>query len=299
MEKSEKFETLYSLPPYNFLGLDGEHSDFGKAKFVVIPVPYDSTASYRAGARNGPKAIISASRNVELFDLELKREPYEVGVATLDEIEPARGDSSLTVQRIKEVVSEVVEKGKIPVIIGGEHTVSLGAIGAFGEDTVVVSLDAHADLREEYEGCKISHACVMRRAVEQKKGLLEIGIRSLSGDEFRFAGENKIPIYYMRDIREKGLDAVLKDVEKKLRGKKVYLSIDIDAIDPGEAPGTGTPEPGGLHYDEVVQIVSKVCSAGKVVGFDVVEVAPTGTDNVTEFLAAKLIYKIIGYLSGK
>lgn len=289
-------EVFIQPSTYNFLRLPVEFSDLEKSKFVVIQVPFDSTASYMGGARNGPHAIIRASREVELFDRELG-EPYQEGIATLEETDLARGDSERTVKMVSEVIGKIAGMEKIPVMLGGEHTITTGAAMALGKGVDFVILDAHSDLRDEYEGCKFSHACASRRIADVGNRITELGIRSTSREEMDYISENKknVKVHFMDDIRESGLSQVLKELAEGLKGRKVYLSIDIDALDPSEAPGTGTPEPGGFHYREVLEIVKTVCQNAKTIaGFDITEVAPIPGSHVTEFLAAKLAYKTIG-----
>ncbi len=288
-------EAFMQPSTYNFLRLPVEFSDLEKSRFVVIQVPFDSTASYMGGARNGPHAIIRASREVELFDRELG-EPYREGIATLEETDLARGDSEKTVKMVSEFIGKIAGMGKIPVMLGGEHTITAGAAMALGKGVDFVILDAHSDLRDEYEGCKFSHACTSRRIAELGNRVTELGIRSASREEMDYLSGNKnVKVHFMDDIRESGLYSVLEKLAGDLKGRKVYLSIDIDALDPSEAPGTGTPEPGGFHYREVIEIVKTVCKSAKAIaGFDITEVAPIPGSHVTEFLAAKLAYKTIG-----
>ena len=288
-------KTIYGLP-FNFLGLEEEFSNFDKSKFVVIPVPYDSTTSYVSGCRNAPFEIIKASRQVELFDIETKEEAYKKGVCTIDEIEPVRGNSEAMVRRVYEVVKDILDKKKIPILIGGEHTITLGSALAFPKEVYFISIDAHADLRDEYEGSKVGHACVMRRIFEHNKNIIEIGVRALSKEEFEFAEKNEIPIYYKHKLDERGINVVMNEIIKKIKKKQVYLSIDFDALDPSIAPGVGTPEPNGLKWDEVLFILNKISKNSKVIGFDLVEVLPIHGNHVTEFLAARLIYKLIGMI---
>lgn len=287
---------MYSPSSWNFLGLDNCETSFEEAKFIIIPIPYDSTVSYRSGSRNAPHSILNASRNLELFDIELKQEPYKRGVFTLNEVEPIRGNASATMDLISHLTKDVVERGKIPVLIGGEHTITLGAVKAFPPEVVVVDLDAHSDLRDSYQGDVICHASVMRRILDQGKDLLEIGVRSMSLEEFQFIAETKVPIVYREAIRRRGLGDVLKDIRQRIEGRTVYLSIDIDVCDPSEAPGVSTPEPDGLSFSEVTEIIRAICHSSTVVGFDVVEVAPIPGNEVTEFLAAKILYKTLGYI---
>lgn len=287
---------MYSPSSWNFLGLDNFETSFEAAKFIIIPVPYDSTVSYRSGSRNAPHNILSASRNLELFDIELEQEPYKRGVFTLNEVEPIRGNVSATMAKISHLTKDVIERGKIPMLIGGEHTITLGAVTAFPQEVVVVDLDAHSDLRDSYQGDVICHASVMRRILDQGKEIIEIGVRSMSLEEFNFVKEEKVPIFYRDAIRRRGLEDVLRDIRQVIEGRPVYLSVDMDVFDPSEAPGVSTPEPDGLSFREVKEILQAICHSSNVVGFDVVEVAPIPGNEVTEFLAAKILYKTLGYI---
>ncbi|MCW1296610.1 MAG: agmatinase [Candidatus Parvarchaeota archaeon] len=288
-------KTIYGLP-FNFLGLEEEFSNFDKSKFVVVPVPYDSTTSYVPGCRNAPLEIIKASRQVELFDVETESEAHKKGICTIDEIEPVRGNSEAMVRRIYEVVKDILDKKKLPILLGGEHTITLGAALAFPKEVYFINIDAHADLREEYEGSKVSHACVMKRIFEHNKNLIEIGVRSISKEEFEFAKKNNIPIYYKHILDKRKLAIVMKEIVRKIKGKEVYLSIDFDSLDPSIAPGVGTPEPNGLKWNEMLFILKEISKNSKIVGFDVVEVLPLPGNHVTEFLAARLIYKLISMI---
>jgi len=286
---------LHSLPPFNFCGIDGV--DFESAKAVVLPVPYDSTTSYNPGARNGPHAMIQASRNMELYDEELGYSPADIGIFTLDELEPSMKSPEDEVARVEEAVGEILEAKKFPVVFGGEHSISLGAIRAMNEtyeNVSVLHIDAHADLRNEYEGTKYSHACVMRRACELCD-VAQLGIRSISAEEAEFLKESEKPFtFFMHQIRERGLAACIDDALGKL-GKDIYVSIDVDGFDPGVLPGTGTPEPGGFSWNEMCQIVKAACEKKHVVGFDIMELSPIPGNPVSEFTAAKLAYKFLGY----
>lgn len=281
---------LHSLPPYNFAGLEEELSDFGKARVVVLPVPYDSTVCYAPGTRNGPHAIISASRNMELYDEELGWEPARVGIHTLDELEPSKESPNETVRRVEEAVKEILKSKKFPLILGGEHSISLGAVRAVSEfynELSVLQLDAHSDLRDEFEGTKVGHTSVMRR-ISETCHTVQVGIRSMSKEEAEFARKKKLQLFYAKDFRPNAVVKLLK--------RNVYVSIDMDVFDPSEVPAVGTPEPGGLHWHEVLSLLKKVASQRNVVGFDVVELCPIPGDVSSDFLAAKLAYKFIGYV---
>lgn len=286
----------YTPSSFNFLGLDFFETCFEKARFIIIPVPYDSTASYRSGSRNGPHSILNASQNLEHFDIELEQEPYKKGVFTMNEVEPVRGNVSAMLEKIRQVTKGVFEIGKIPVLIGGEHTITLGAVKPLPRDVVVVDLDAHSDFRDSYLGDSICHASVMRRIWEQDKEVVEIGVRSMSMGEYHFVKENNVKVFYREAIKEKGLKGLLGDLRPLVECKTVYLSIDVDVFDPSEAPGVSNPEPDGLSFGEVKEIVREVCYSSKVIGFDVVEVSPIPGNVITEFLAAKILYKTLGYI---
>jgi agmatinase len=287
---------LYSPSSWNFLGLEGFETSFEEAKFIIIPVPYDSTVSYRSGSRNGPHGILDASRNVELFDVELEDEPYKKGVFTLNELEPVRGNVLETLDEIDRITKDVIQRGKIPVLIGGEHTITVGAVKSLPRDVVVVDLDAHSDLRDSYLGDAFCHASTMRRVLDQGKAVIEIGVRSMCLEEFQFIKEKNLSVFYREEIRRRTIRDVLTDIRRLIEGKNVYLSIDVDVIDPSEAPGVSTPEPDGLSFRDVREIAREVCYSSNVIGFDVVEVAPIPGSVVTEFLAAKLVYKTLGYI---
>jgi agmatinase len=277
-------------PPYVFMGYQYPFED---AQAAVIQVPYDSTTSYRSGTRNGPHAIISASRQLETYDLELGVETFDkIGIHTLDEIEPDVDSPKSMISRVEELVSEVITKKKFPVMLGGEHSISTGAVRALKKkysDLSVLQIDAHADLRDEFENSMYSHACVMRRIREEVDKVVQVGIRSITKDEMEFIHSEKIEksIQFGAYI-DRG--KVLKNLSKN-----VYVSIDLDGFDPSFCPGVGTPEPGGLNWEEVIRLLHSVCEHKNVVGFDIVELAPIPGSNQSEFLAAKLAYKMLGY----
>ncbi|MFH0961638.1 MAG: agmatinase [archaeon] len=283
--------------PFGFLGIETEGTR--KPRFSVISVPFDSTASYRSGSKKGPAAIIEASKQVELFDLEFGREICPA-IETLPPIETAGASPEENCRRVRETVSQILDEGKIPVVLGGDHSVSIGAIGAFPKDVTVVSIDAHGDLRDSYEGSKFSHACVMKRAFDSGKRLVEFGVRAISAEEAELAEKNpgKITLHFSDEIRKRGISEILKKFAREISGKKVYFSIDIDGFDPAVAPGTGTPEPGGLSYQDGLEIIKTVCTSAEIVGFDINEVIPD-ENNITTFLAARLIFKIMGHLEMK
>ena len=286
---------LHSRPPYTFCGMEGERPE--KCGVFVLPVPYDSTTSYRGGARDGPHAIISASRNMELLDLELGCDISKVGINTLDELEPSSNSPAKTVTRVEEAVGEIAAAGKFPVMLGGEHSPTLGAVRALAKNhpkMSVLQLDAHTDLRDEYEDSKHNHACVMRRVREICPSTVQAGIRSMCEEELQYVKKEKPRILYGRNF----------DAREILRGlgEEVYVTVDLDVFDPGIMPAVGTPEPGGLLWEEVLPLLREVGLKKKIIGFDVMELAPLAGNIAPDFLAAKLTYKMIGYslrLGGK
>jgi len=278
---------LHSRPPYNFCGQP--EMSFEKAKVAVLPVPYDSTTSYRGGTREGPHAIISASRNMELYDLECSCDISKVGICTLDELEPSMASPERTIARVEDAVGSIIEKNKFPVMFGGEHSLTLGAVRALLKKypkLSVLHIDAHADMRDDYEDTKFNHACAMRR-VRELCPAVSVGVRSISEEEIEFVKKAKPRIFYGRsfDARE-----VLKGL-----GNEVYVTLDLDAFDPSIMPAVGTPEPDGLLFDEVSTLVREVAAKRQVVGFDVMELAPIPGMVAPDFLAAKIAYRMIGY----
>ncbi|MEW6329533.1 MAG: agmatinase [Candidatus Micrarchaeota archaeon] len=278
---------LHSLPPFNFCGLEGV--TFEKAKVVVLPVPYDSTASYRGGCRDGPHALIQASRNMETYDYEFRCEPASVGIFTLDELEPARGSVEETLGRVEGAVAEILSHGKFPLMIGGEHSITLGAIRAFAnsrdKEFSVLHLDAHADMRDEYEGSRFSHACVMSR-VRELCDVVSVGVRSMSGEEAAYIKKEKIKLHGA-DFDARGIVEELKD--------DVYITFDLDVFDPSEMAAVGTPEPGGIRWKEATGLLRAVAGKKNVIGADVVELCPIPGNIAADFMVAKLAYKMIGY----
>jgi agmatinase len=278
---------FHSGLPRTFLGVQEEE---GKARYVVLSSPYEGTVSYGVGAKNGPHAIIEASRQVETYDIELARDFEECGIYTADELEVSHAEPERNCRYVQEAVEAVLREGKVPLLLGGEHSVSVGAFnavaasfGAKAKEVSVLHLDAHADMREEYEGTRFNHACAMRRCRE-KLHAVSVGIRSYSLEEAQEIKRQKCDIF--------GVEYSESDVLKKLR-KDVYISIDLDAFDPSECPAVGTPEPGGLGWGSAVSLLRKVCKERNVVGFDVVELAPIPGQHVSDFLAARLVYKLI------
>jgi len=284
--------------PHNFLGLDeDEAKSYEDSKVVIVSVPYDGTRTWIIGekwkimdASKGPDAIITASRNMELYDEELDAEISDVRIYTKEPLE-IKDSSEKVVEDVFLKVKKIVNDDKFPVILGGEHSISFGAIKALKEkydNLSVLQLDAHTDLRDSYEGTKFSHASVMARARELCE-VVQVGIRSQELDE---KDVNKENIFYAKDIydNEQWMDEAISKLSDN-----VYITFDLDAFDISIMPSTGTPEPGGLQWYQALKFLKKVFKEKNVVGFDVVELAPIDNLIAPDFLAAKLVYKMIGY----
>jgi agmatinase len=284
--------------PFNFGGLLRPLSDYETARFVVLPVPYEGTVTYLRGAAKGPKAVIEASRHMELYDEVLRAVPAECGIHTLEplELQPSSEQEALEVSR---VAAQLFTDKKVLAMIGGEHSITYGAVAALKksfDELCVVQFDAHADLRDEYDGERFSHATVMKRCLEVAP-VTQVGIRSLSKPEADLlAAEPNVTTYFAHDLRAKGLAGMQEEILKTLTDE-VYLTVDIDAFDPAFVPGTGTPEPGGLSWDDVTGFVRALAAAKQIVGFDIVEVAPLPGSVCSEFLAAKLAYRTMGCIA--
>jgi agmatinase len=280
--------------PWNFLALPPEQSERSTARFIVVPVPYDGTTSYKAGAREGPRAIIEASRQMEEFDRELGAEPSRLGIHTLPELAPHVGDPGAMVQRVAGVVREVAASDQIVVTLGGEHTITVGAVRgllALYPDLSVLILDAHGDLRVQYMGSRYSHACTTRRLHEMCPVALA-GTRSLSSEEADFIREQDVPVFaWTADSR--GADAASYLLPHL--SEHVYISVDLDALDPGIMPAVGTPEPGGMGWHDTLALLAGVAAQRRIVGFDLMELAPSEGPSACAFTAARLAYKLMGY----
>lgn len=279
----------------NFGGIYPEYS-LRDALFVVIPVPYDLTSTYQPGSRRGPAAIIEASTNMELYDEELKKETYIAGIHTMLPLTvDARGPRQM-VGAVRRKISRIVSMNKIPVMLGGEHSITFGAVQAVKEkypELMVLQLDAHADLRESYQGSPYNHASVARR-ISEICPLVQVGIRSMSKEEGDFLPQSKVKSYSADFVYENKdwCDTVCRN----LRGD-VFITIDLDVFDPSIMPATGTPEPGGLYWQNVLNLLKNVSRSCKIRGFDVVELAPLPGMVAPDFMAAKLIYRLMGYIT--
>jgi agmatinase len=282
-------------PQINFASLEDEFSSFERSRVVVLPVPYDSTVTARAGTRDGPRAIIEASADMELYDVGTGAEPYRHGIHTLPDLAPHTGSPEAMAERIEEVVGELLEAGKFVVTLGGEHTVAVGAIRAHAQRTPelsVLAFDAHSDMRDDYLDSRYNHACTLRRANEHAT-VTQVGLRSAAFDDHAYIREQGLTFLSPRELRAAGNDAVVGRLSDN-----VYITIDLDSFDPAEMAAVGTPEPGGLHWDEVSDLLAAVARTRRIVGFDVTELSPSLGPRSCAQLAAKLTYRLIGFSLG-
>lgn len=286
------------MPPDNFGGISDEHSLYETARAVIFPVPLERSTSYEHGTRNGPSAILAASRHIEFYDDELEMEPYkEIGIATLPAIDTTDGTMEEVLAELYTAQLGMLEDGKLPVAIGGEHSLTPPLVSATAKkfkDLTVLQIDAHADLRDEYQGNPASHACAMRRVVEVCPAV-QVGIRSLCEEEAKAIPHLRTKVYWAKNIVRAPMKAWIAKVLDDL-GPNVYLTIDLDGFDPSIVPATGSPEPGGLDWHQVTSLVRAVAGHKKIVAMDVVELLPQLGDHASAFLAAKLIYKCLGYI---
>ncbi len=274
-----------------YAGISEQYAKIETSKIVLIPVPYDGTSTWQKGADKGPEAFLNASENMELYDIETDSEVYKNGIHLADAVTENSSPEKM-VDAVHAVTKTFIRKNKFVTVFGGEHSVSIGTIRAFNEcfnDLTVVHIDAHADLRKEYDGSACNHACAVYEA-SQNTNLIQVGIRSMDilektvmdPDKVFFAHEMAIDDYWM----ENAID---------LMGKNVFITFDLDAFDPSLMPSTGTPEPGGLLWYETLDFLKKIFMQKNVVGFDIVELCPNEKDKSSDFLAAKLYYKMLSY----
>jgi len=286
------------FPRRNFGWLDEEHSDYARARVVVLPVPYDSTTTARAGARDGPAAIIDASADMELYDLALDREPYRHGIHTLPELAVHAGSPEAMVARVREVAGELIDDGKLVVTLGGEHSIAIGSALAHADrlpDLSVLYLDAHADFRASYLDTPYNHACALRRIAEHNVPAVHVGMRSAEREELQALKEMDIPTFPAHAFRHpvEAIDRIVAGLRER-----VYISVDLDVFDSGLLPAVGTPEPGGLDWYAVTDLLAEVARRRRIVGFDLMELAPAYGPRASAQLAAKLAYRMIGLALG-
>ena len=283
-----------------FIGSEAQ-TTYQQAKAVILPIPYEKTTTYRQGCQNGPEAIITASDQLEAYDIELEREIcHTAGIFTTEAIASTKLNPDLTPEVMMETVtskvSELIADGKFAIALGGEHSITAAVVKAYqqvlSEPFTVIQIDAHGDLRHSYEGSIYNHACVMRRVLDLGLPILGVGIRSICLEEAQLIKQQQIPIVWAKDIYRQ--DWIEKAISK-ITTDKVFITIDLDGLDPSLMPGVGTPEPGGLNWYELTKFLRAVFTRYQVIGCDVMELAPTSDSVVSEFTAAKLVYKLIGY----
>ena len=286
-----------------FLGSEAI-TTYDESKVIILPIPYEKTTTYRKGCEHGALAIIEASDQLEAYDTELQQETcFKVPIYTLDAIADTRINPTITPEEMlaatTQAVAKLIKDGKFAIALGGEHAITEGVVRAYqqalNDPFTVVQIDAHGDMRYSYQGSIYNHACVMRRILDLGLPTLPIGIRSICQEEARLIAARKIPVFYARDIyydrnwSEKAIAAITT--------QKVFVTIDLDGLDPSLLPGVGTPEPGGLNWYELTQFLKQLFLRKEVIGCDVMELAPLQDSVVSQFTAAKLVYKLIGYYS--
>lgn len=282
---------MKDIVPYNFGGLAKQFTDYKKSKIVILPVPFEKTSTWLKGTGKGPKAIIEASRNMELYDIETDLEVYKKGIFTEKDIQAS--SSGEMVGKVCKKVGKLLCDKKLVVVLGGEHSISIGVIKAYSKffkNISILHLDAHSDMREAYEGTKYSHACTMARVKEITKEAVSVGIRSMDSAELKNIDKKRI--FYAEETY--GSDNWIKKAVEKLL-ENVYITIDLDVFDPGIMPSVGTPEPGGLGWYQTLKLLKIVSENKNIVGFDILELCPS-QNKAPDFLAAKLIYKLLSYI---
>ncbi|HOP59044.1 MAG TPA: agmatinase [Bacteroidales bacterium] len=266
--------------------------DYESSGIIILPVPYDATSTWMKGSDKGPEAIMAASVNLEFYNIETKTEVHRKGIYTAEPVITGDSPEELALA-VRNRVNDILGDNKFPVIVGGNHTVSIGSVRAFSEkfnDLCVLQLDAHADMRQQYEGSSLNHACVMSRIVEMVPAV-QVGIRSVAAEELPFIREDRI--FYAHELYH---DSTLYNNASDLPSSNVYVTIDLDVLDPSIMPSTGTPEPGGLDYYRMMHFLRDVTRKRNVVGFDIVELCPSPVNKAPDFTAAKIIYQFLSYI---
>lgn len=298
---------MTATPPYNFCGLEKKYTGYKTAKIVILPVPYDGTSTYGKGAEKGPDAIIKSSGYVELYDIETQSEAFRQGIFTGQFLDVTnKDDPEVVVNKIQDAVRKYLKDNKFVVMLGGEHSISTGFARALFEkhkNMSVLHFDAHGDTREEYLGSKYNHACVMARIREFVPSLVQVGIRSLDIEEVQTRKPNQ-HLFFAHEIHDShnSRNDPTKEWMQQAIGKltnDVFISIDLDVFDPSIMPSTGTPEPGGMGWYQTLEFLEKVIAKKNIIGFDVVELAPRKGEPAPDFLAAKLIYRMLSMIFAK
>ncbi|WP_438988373.1 agmatinase [Polaribacter sp.] len=274
-----------------YAGIPQEHGNLATSKIVLIPVPYDGTSTWQKGADKGPQAFLDASANMELYDIETDSEVYKEGIFLVDPILENASPEAM-VEAVHETTKKFINRNKFVTLFGGEHSISIGAIRAFNEcfnNLTVLHIDAHADLRKEYEGTKYNHACAVYEA-NSTTNLVQVGIRSMDISEKREMNPEKVFFAHDMAVNEDWMEDVIDQLTSN-----VFITFDLDALDSSIFPSTGTPEPGGLFYYETLNFLKQVFEQKNVVGFDMVELCPNEKEKSSDFLAAKMYYKMLSY----
>src|SRR5262245_52763081 len=283
------------IHPENFLGIGPPESDLRQARAVILPVPYDRTATYGKGTADGPAALIAASCSLELYDEELGLDTYTLGIHTAPAVSGNQDPPEKMVDLVRSAVTSYLDMGKLVVTVGGEHSITEGAVAAHHRRhprLTVVQLDAHGDMRDEYEGSKYNHACVMRRVRELGIPTVGIGIRSLCREEADYLRDNPALLISGRRVCQ---DRSWFEEALQAAQGEVYVTVELDFFDPSLVPGTGTPEPGGGGWYTALAFLRELSRRSRIVGFDLMELAPIAGQPASDFLAAKLLYRLLGY----
>ncbi|MEN9871968.1 MAG: hypothetical protein RLZZ171_2960 [Cyanobacteriota bacterium] len=287
--------------PQQFIGSEAQ-TTYNQAKVVILPIPYEKTTTYRKGCQNGPEAIITASEQLEAYDLELEQEVcQQTGIFTTEAIANTKLNPDLEPEMMMEIVSnrvsELITDGKFVIALGGEHSITAALVTAYQQQLsqpfTVIQIDAHGDMRHSYEGSIYNHACVMRRVLDMGLPTLPVGIRSICLEEAELIKQKQIPVVWAKDIYHNS--DWIEQAIALISTEKVFITIDLDGLDPSSMPGVGTPEPGGLNWYELIKFMRAVFTQHEVIGCDMMELAPTSDSVASEFTAAKLVYKLIGY----
>lgn len=296
MAKNQSSKKFYypASEPYFFGGI--ANPDYSQAKVAILPINYEATAYGKTGSKEGPEAIIHASRHIETFDIELQKDLTKIEVYTMEALSPSKNSPQEAMEDIKKVVSQIIKTDKFPLILGGEHSITLGIVQALIKKYPKLSLlqlDAHTDLLPEFEGTKIHHGSVIRRIVDDLKiPVVQTGIRSMSQIEAKYLQKNPTKIFYAQDYPEK---LPVEEIIQSLPTRDVYLTFDLDFLDPAFMPATGTPVPGGYNFYQTLPLLKKLAQEKNLVGADIVELLPIQTHYHADVLAAQLVWKILGY----
>ncbi|MCI5705740.1 MAG: agmatinase [Odoribacter sp.] len=269
-----------------------KYTNYETAEIAILPVPYDGTSTWIKGADKGPQALLEASFNLEFYDIETDSEVFKKGIATLDAVTENSSPEAMA-DEVERRMNTILDDKKFPVLLGGEHSVSVGAFRAVAkhyDNFSILQLDAHSDMRDEYEGSPYNHACVMARGKDITSSIVQVGIRSSAIEEKHNIDPERI--FYAHEIKELGDTTWMYEISQKLLDN-VYVTIDLDVLDPAYMPSTGTPEPDGLSYRDVMTLLKLINERHNIIGLDVVELCPNASNKAPDFLAAKLIYQFL------